>query len=63
MPRLRLSFTERRRARLARRVDLLDRLEPRSNAEPITVTALTLGALPALSQLGIMDEWMGGGGG
>ena len=48
-----------RRTRLATKLDRLDGLERRSNAEPITVTALTIGALPALAQLGLMDP--GGG--
>ena len=54
------SFTERRRARLRKQVDRLDRLEKRSNAEPVTVTALSLGTIPALVELGLMDAAAGG---
>ncbi len=45
MPRIRLSFTERRRRRLALKVDRLDRLESRNAVTPIGATALGLGAI------------------
>jgi len=55
-----LSFTERRRASLAKKVDRLDRLETRNTmTEPISVTALSVSALRSLVQLGIMS--VGGG--
>ena len=50
-----LSFTERRRRRLAKKVDRLDRLETRNTiTEPISVTGLAISALRGLVQLGIM---------
>ncbi len=45
MPRIRLSFTERRRRRLALKVDRLDRLESRNAVTPVGATALGLGAI------------------
>ncbi len=61
MSRYRLSFSEKRRARLAKKVDRLDRLEPRIPVtEPISFTAMSLGALRGLAQLGIMDAQGGG---
>jgi hypothetical protein len=45
MPRIRLSFTERRRRGLALKVDRLDRLETRSTVTPIGAAALGLGVL------------------
>ena len=54
MGRFRLSFTERRRARLAKQVNRLDRLETRNTiTEPISLTALSLGLAPALMALGL----------
>ncbi|MGP0064190.1 MAG: hypothetical protein ACLQGP_11400 [Isosphaeraceae bacterium] len=52
MPRIRLSFTERRRRALALNLVQLDRLESRSTVTPIGATALGLGAIPALGSLG-----------
>ena len=53
---LRLSFTERRRASLARKFDQLCRLENRNTiTEPISVTGLSISALRGLAQLGIMS--------
>ncbi len=61
MSRHRLSFAEKRRARLARKFDRLDSLEPRIPVtEPISFTAMSLGALRGLTAIGIMDA-MGGG--
>ena len=52
----RLSFTERRRARLALKSARLDRLETRNTmTEPISVTALSFSAFRGLAQLGIMQ--------
>jgi hypothetical protein len=52
----RLSFTEKRRRKLALRVARLDRLETRNTiTEPISVTALSVSALRGLVQLGIMS--------
>jgi len=57
---LRLSFTERRRARLAKKVDQLDRLESRTTiTEPISFTGLSVSALRGLAELGLMT--VGGG--
>src|SRR5262245_49419962 len=48
---LRLSFTERRRARLARRVEVLDLLEEKTTiTEPISLSALSLGGWMAWIQ-------------
>ncbi len=48
------SFTEKRRARLRKAVDLIERLETRSTiTEPISVTALSVSALGGLKQLGV----------
>ena len=53
----RLSFTERRRARLALKSARLDRLETRNTmTEPISVTALSLTAFRGLAQLGMMHS-------
>ena len=50
-----LSFTERRRRRLAKKVDQIDRLESRTTiTEPISLTGLSISALRGLVQLGIM---------
>jgi hypothetical protein len=51
----RLSFTERRRNRLALKFGRLDRLETRNTmTEPISITALSLGAFKGLAQFGVM---------
>jgi len=56
MSRPRKSFSEKRRARLARKFDHLDCLEPRIPVtEPISFTALSVSALRGLAALGIMD--------
>ena len=56
MSRLRLSFTEKRRARLAKQVAHLDRLETRNTiTEPISVLGLSLSAFRGLVQMGLMD--------
>jgi hypothetical protein len=60
MPRIHLSFTERRRRKLALKVDRLDRLESRSTVTPIGATALGLGAFPALGSIGGMHATEGG---
>ena len=44
MPRIRLSFTERRRRRLALKVDRLDRMERRSTVTPFSAFSLAAGA-------------------
>ena len=60
MSRTRMSFSQKRRARLAKKFDQLERLEPRMPVtEPISFPALSLSALGGLRQLGIMDV-MGG---
>ncbi len=52
----RLSFTERRRARLALKFARMDRLETRNTiTEPISVTGLALSSMRGLVQLGIMQ--------
>ena len=57
-----LSYTERRRARLALKFGRLDQLETRNTiTEPISVTALSLTALRGLAQLGIMQADGGNG--
>jgi RHS repeat-associated protein len=57
---MRLSFTERRRRRLAKNVDRLDRLESRTTiTEPISITGLSISALRGLVQLGIMHPYGG----
>ncbi len=58
--RLRLSFTERRRRMLAKKVDRLDRLEARTTiTEPISFTGLSISALRGLVQLGLMSPYGG----
>ena len=53
--RLHLSFTERRRRRLAKKVDQLDRLESRTTiTEPLSFTGLALSATGVLARLGFM---------
>lgn len=48
------SFSERRRARLARQVDRLEAMEPRTAiTEPISLTAMILGIAPALATFGL----------
>jgi hypothetical protein len=55
MSRRRLSFTERRRARLALKVAHLDQLEIRNTiTEPISVLGLSISAFRGLAQIGIM---------
>ncbi len=55
--RLHLSFTERRRHRLAKKVDRLDRLESRTTiTEPISFTGLAISALSPLVQLGFITR-------
>ena len=52
----RLSFTEKRRARLGLKVDRLDQLETRNTiTEPISLLGLSLSALRGLAQIGLMD--------
>ena len=52
----RLSFTEKRRAKLARSVAQLDKLETRNTiTEPISVLGLSLTAFRGLAQIGLMD--------
>jgi hypothetical protein len=56
MSRRRLSFTERRKTRLARRFGRLDQLEARTTiTEPISLTGLALSSMRGLVQLGIMQ--------
>ena len=51
-----VSFTEKRRARLRKAVDRIERLEPRTTiTEPISVTALSVGTLGGLAQLGLVQ--------
>ncbi len=58
--RLRLSFTERRRRMLAKKIDRLDRLEARTTiTEPISFTGLSISALRGLVQLGLMSVYGG----
>ena len=53
--RLHLSFTERRRRRLAKKVDQLDRLEPRTAvAEPLSFTGLAIASIRGMLQLHFM---------
>ena len=58
MPRFRLSFTERRRRKLALKVEVFNRrLETRNTiTEPISVLGLATGAFRGLAQLGIMQS-------
>jgi hypothetical protein len=52
----RRSYTDKRRARLAKKVDRLDRLETRNTiTEPISVFGLSVGGLRALAQFGIIS--------
>ncbi len=55
MSRIRLSFTERRRRRLALKVDRLDRLEKRSTVTPFSAFSLAAGAFQGLAQVGLMQ--------
>jgi hypothetical protein len=58
----RLSFTERRRRKLALKTSRLDRLETRNTiTEPISVTGLSLSALRGMVQFGIMQADGGNG--
>ena len=58
---MRLSFTERRRRRLAKKVDRLDRLETRNTiTEPISISGLLIPAVSGLVRLGIMHPYGGG---
>ncbi len=51
-----ISFTEKRRARLRKAVDRIERLEPRTTiTEPISITGLSVSALRGLAQLGVMQ--------
>jgi hypothetical protein len=52
MSRLRLSFTERRRRKLALKVDRLDRLEGRNAVTPIGAAALGLGVIGGMHAMG-----------
>jgi hypothetical protein len=45
MPRIRLSFTERRRRKLALKVDRIDRLENRNAPTPMFATAMGIGVV------------------
>ena len=57
MSRRRLSFTEKRRARLAKNVAQLDKLETRNTiTEPISVLGLSVSAFRGLAQLGLVDR-------
>ena len=56
MPRIHLSFTERRRRRLALKVDRLDRLEKRSTVTPFSAFSLAAGAFQGLAQVGLMGQ-------
>ena len=57
MPRIHLSFTERRRRRLALKVDRLDLLglEKRSTVTPFSAFSLAAGAFQGLAQVGLMQ--------
>ena len=55
MPRIRLSFTEHRRRRLALKVDRLDRMEKRSTVTPFSAFSLAAGAFQGLAQVGLMQ--------
>jgi hypothetical protein len=56
MPRFKLSFTERRRARLAKKVNQLERLESKVTiTEPISVMGLCIPALRTLAGIGLVD--------
>ena len=58
--RLRLSFTEYRRCRLATKVDRLDRLESRTTiTEPVSIVGLSVSSLRGLVQLGLMSAYGG----
>ena len=62
MSRRKLSFTERRRARLAMKWDRLERLESKQTiTEPISVAGLSISAFRGLAQLGIMQADGGNG--
>jgi hypothetical protein len=52
MSRIRLSFTERRRRKLALKVDRLDRLETRNAVTPIGAAALGLGVVGGMHAMG-----------
>jgi len=56
-----IPYTEKRRARLRKAVDRIERLESRTTiTEPISVLALSVSALRGLAQLGIVQ--LNGGG-
>ena len=60
----RLSFTERRRARLAKQVDRLERLETRNTiTEPISFTGMSLSVFRGLAMLGVPQVNGGSAGG
>ena len=62
MSRHRLSFTEKRRRKLALKVARLDKLETRNTmTEPISVTALSISAMRGLAQMGIVSADGGNG--
>jgi RHS repeat-associated protein len=55
------SFTEKRRMRLRKAVDRVEKLETRNTiTEPVSVTALSIGALRGLYQLGLVEVHGGG---
>jgi hypothetical protein len=56
-----LSFTEKRRARLALKVDRLERMESRSTVTPFTAFSLAAGAFQGLAQMGLMPPDGGNG--
>jgi len=61
MARLKLGFTERRRASLARKFDRIEKLEIRNTiTEPISVLGLSVSAFRGLAQLGIAQVHGGG---
>jgi hypothetical protein len=61
MRKLRMSFTAKRRARLAMKVERLERLESRHTiTEPISVFALSVNAMGGLARLGLIDPHGGG---
>ncbi len=59
MSSLRLSFTARRRRRLAFRSEL-ERMESRSTVTPVGLAAFAFGAAPVAAQLGAMHANGGG---
>ena len=60
MSRIRLSYTERRRRKLALSIAQLERLESRSTVTPFAAFSLATGAFQSFAQLGLMQSNGGG---